>query len=242
MKHRAVDAEIAEWAARAAAEKEALAREKQREARRQARVEQVRRELHERGFSDGEIKVIWDIHVDIRAAKMPWREIKRRYHDLMPPYTPYLPRQRASYTLRETVYQEQQGRCFYCKRTLLPLSVWKQGRRDGRSAIDQMREDQMTQKIANVQWARGIPELDHKIPVSRGGGLTRENLCYACRSCNQSKLHRTASEFALFPHDPISELKLDLGLIYHGIQVEAQGYYDFDALPLSASRRRFPAL
>lgn len=241
VRHRGTNAAMAESVARIAAENEAreraIAREEQREQRLWARAEKVWEELRGRGFSDDEIDVIWHIHVSLREVSIPWSEIKRRYLAITPPYTPTSSRKRASYTLREAVYQEQGGRCFYCERALLPLSVWKRGSPDGRSVIDQMRQENP------FAWFEdGIPELDHKIPVSRGGELTRENLCYACRKCNQLKLDRTASEFALYPHDPITGLELGIGQVYGGVQVEARGYDEFDALSCSASRRRFPEL
>lgn len=38
---------------------------------------------------------------------------------------------------------------------------------------------------------------DHKIPVSRGGGLTRENVQALCRSCNSSKGTKTPEEVSM---------------------------------------------
>ena len=52
-----------------------------------------------------------------------------------------------------------------------------------------------------------IPELDHKIPVSRGGADTLENLVFACRRCNQRKSMRTEAEFRASPDDAITHLR-----------------------------------
>ena len=38
--------------------------------------------------------------------------------------------------------------------------------------------------------------IDHKIPLSRGGTNSKENLCCACFSCNRRKHAKTAEEFA----------------------------------------------
>jgi len=38
-------------------------------------------------------------------------------------------------------------------------------------------------------------EVDHKMPVSRGGSNTPENICLACRPCNRSKHAKTVDEF-----------------------------------------------
>lgn len=34
-------------------------------------------------------------------------------------------------------------------------------------------------------------EIDHILPLSRGGGSTADNLCIACRRCNAHKSYRT---------------------------------------------------
>jgi 5-methylcytosine-specific restriction endonuclease McrA len=38
-------------------------------------------------------------------------------------------------------------------------------------------------------------ELDHKIPLSRGGANTKANVVPACRSCNRTKYDRTPEEW-----------------------------------------------
>ena len=38
-------------------------------------------------------------------------------------------------------------------------------------------------------------EKEHKIPLSKGGGYTKENIVPACRSCNAKKHTLTESEF-----------------------------------------------
>jgi 5-methylcytosine-specific restriction endonuclease McrA len=42
---------------------------------------------------------------------------------------------------------------------------------------------------------RGKYQIDHKVPVSRGGSSWPENLALACGGCNRSKRNRTAEEF-----------------------------------------------
>ena len=42
---------------------------------------------------------------------------------------------------------------------------------------------------------KGNYHIDHIIPVSRGGGNNRENLCLSCPMCNWSKNDKTAEEF-----------------------------------------------
>lgn len=38
-------------------------------------------------------------------------------------------------------------------------------------------------------------EVDHKLPVSRGGSSTLDNLVTACRHCNRQKRDKTVQEF-----------------------------------------------
>lgn len=40
-----------------------------------------------------------------------------------------------------------------------------------------------------------LPQVDHIIPISRGGGLTKENVQALCRSCNSSKSNKTMEEY-----------------------------------------------
>ena len=45
------------------------------------------------------------------------------------------------------------------------------------------------------QDCKGSYHIDHIMPVSRGGGNNRENLCLSCPNCNWSKNDKTAEEF-----------------------------------------------
>ena len=50
--------------------------------------------------------------------------------------------------------------------------------------------------------ATGVPlEIEHMIPLSRGGGLTEDNVVPACHSCNCSKKTMTPEEYAEFLED-----------------------------------------
>lgn len=44
---------------------------------------------------------------------------------------------------------------------------------------------------------KGEREVDHMVPLSRGGAHAIENLCIACSKCNQSKSALTAAEFII---------------------------------------------
>lgn len=41
----------------------------------------------------------------------------------------------------------------------------------------------------------GCGELDHKIPVSRGGDSSPKNMAWACTTCNRDKHSKTVEEF-----------------------------------------------
>lgn len=45
-------------------------------------------------------------------------------------------------------------------------------------------------KTPMIKW-----NIDHMLPLSRGGGHIRSNLCLACPSCNLHKFTKTAEEF-----------------------------------------------
>lgn len=45
-----------------------------------------------------------------------------------------------------------------------------------------------------------LATIDHKIPLSRGGGWKRYNLTCACRSCNEEKTNMTDDEYRFYLH------------------------------------------
>lgn len=44
----------------------------------------------------------------------------------------------------------------------------------------------------------GVPEVDHAVPIARGGTHTMDNLVLSCKLCNASKGARTPEEFAAY--------------------------------------------
>lgn len=180
--------------------------------------------LHQ-GFTERDIGAIREIHFRIRKSGNAWSDIKRIYASLVPPCTDELRHPCFSATFRQAVYNEQQGHCFYCRRELLSLDVWKRGSKDGRSVIDDMTFAQRHNGADS-----GIPELDHQIPIARGGNDARDNLCYACRKCNQSKGLRTLAEFSCYPNDPISQMNMGPALIRRALECEQRGYDKFDVI------------
>lgn len=41
-------------------------------------------------------------------------------------------------------------------------------------------------------------EIDHKMPISKGGGFEDSNLVVACRKCNRQKRNKTEEEFLIW--------------------------------------------
>lgn len=50
------------------------------------------------------------------------------------------------------------------------------------------------------------PNVEHVVPIRRGGGESLDNLVLACYDCNQRKGLRTGDEFRRMPDDPITRL------------------------------------
>ena len=64
------------------------------------------------------------------------------------------------------MYEKQNGKCYYCETSILKECE------DGNA-----------------------PHIDHKIPISKGGSNSHENLCLTCRWCNASKNNKSEQEF-----------------------------------------------
>lgn len=69
---------------------------------------------------------------------------------------------------------------------------------DGHCTEQQKKEIRLSQsdccQYCGIQ-LNGGGELDHKIPVSKGGDNWPKNLAWACRTCNRDKHNKTDSEF-----------------------------------------------
>lgn len=51
----------------------------------------------------------------------------------------------------------------------------------------------------------GGGEVDHKLPISRGGSNWPSNLTLACRTCNRDKNNKTSDEFMIWRKDKFSD-------------------------------------
>lgn len=71
--------------------------------------------------------------------------------------------------------------------TSIDLAAWLDAQRVGASAW----QCQYCQSILVLSGA----EIDHRRPISRGGSFSIQNLCIACKLCNQTKGELTDIEF-----------------------------------------------
>jgi len=78
-------------------------------------------------------------------------------------------------------------------------------------AIRHTRKNQLPATLTKIEWQEILIEnnhrcfycgedslilhKEHKIPISRGGGFTKDNIVPACGSCNSQKSFRTPEEF-----------------------------------------------
>lgn len=74
---------------------------------------------------------------------------------------------------RQDAWDATAGRCFYCRRSLIP--------------------DDEIDLNARTHWA--WMHLDHKIPIVRGGQDIAENRIASCGTCNGQKGPRTIQEY-----------------------------------------------
>lgn len=186
----------------------------------QAHDEEQLMSIMARGFTDAEAKAIRRIQWKLDRVTTPWETIKQLFLELQPPVTGSMRNTQIPRSARNEIYTQQGGRCFYCARELLPLTAHSRKlSTDGKSDIGHMLWSQRYNFADS-----GIPELDHKVPASRGGNDSRENLCYACRRCNQIKGVRTLEEFAAMPNDTLSRIDLDPETVTAALSYEGRGY------------------
>lgn len=127
---------------------------------------------------------------------------------------------------------EHQGICYYCGCAVMPLDQPYNGSPEYREArkayleswgeagsADREHQDYLTQELYPSELRERFYELDspyremlptraqidHRVPVARGGSDERENLVLACQKCNVTKGARTVEEFRAMPHDPIAK-------------------------------------
>jgi 5-methylcytosine-specific restriction endonuclease McrA len=65
---------------------------------------------------------------------------------------------------------------------------------DERAWFNEMRLNQLGQCFYCAKTLITL-HIDHMIPLSRGGGHSKDNLCLACPSCNRTKSNKTVEEF-----------------------------------------------
>jgi 5-methylcytosine-specific restriction endonuclease McrA len=128
-------------------------------------------------------RLISYVYYTLARAKLSWEEHKHQFYQLQPAYIGKVRETRLSQRTKDEVYSRSDGWCAYCS-TELDFDL-----------------------LSTVSG----PNIDHRIPVSRGGHNNPENLALVCRTCNQRKGVRTVEEFARYPDDAITALTLTLG-------------------------------
>jgi 5-methylcytosine-specific restriction endonuclease McrA len=150
------------------------------------------------------------------AEVLPWDELKRRYAALEPPYIGLVrPRggRGGHKPLKRRLYVEQRGLCAYCGKTLAPL--------DAPYFVERA-----TRFESKINLDNGI-NLEHRVPLARGGTTAVENLVLACYDCNYRKGVRTDAEFLRYPDDPVSLMGPGPIVIAEMLDFEARGYDGF---------------
>lgn len=196
--------------------------------------EQHCREILAGGFSMNEVRSITYAEGYLERSGRTWEEVRADHFALDPPYrVPADQRGRRrwlSLEVRERIYEQQGGHCYLYGCELLPLPIWS-GSRPTIGSEERIRRRRshsdlliMDPKERHLDADPGLPQLDHRIPLVRGGTGELENLAYACRPCNQRKGVMTEAEFRLYPDDPISRLGLPIVWIELMLRMEERGY------------------
>jgi hypothetical protein len=178
----------------------------------------------------------WEIakwHVD-RPGKETRAQLIERFERLDPPYNmPPARRRRWSHDARRQVYDRQGGRCRYCNCTLAPYGTYLPPHEDRRD----LEEDTMWQidnqsRVPHYYY----PELDHLVPLTRGGSDTMDNLAYACKECNNLKRMCTAEEFAGADKEKLNDIRHLTNVASVVLRYERDGYTGFRAAWLFSGR------
>lgn len=171
------------------------------------------------------------------------------------------PKRRPSSALKQTLFTKQRGLCYYCGIEMAPLDMPYQGSAEYRAARRAQEalflEAVMTETpgsdaraTAYDSWHdspeyarfRQLDEawrplsqrranLEHIVPLTRGGADSTENLALTCNACNIRKSVRTPTEFLQMPDDQVSRLidlcHMQLGDLARAIQYERENLYGF---------------
>jgi hypothetical protein len=182
------------------------------------------------GLSSHDMRNIAFMHDILRHSYQPWSDMKRGFLALDPPYLGTLNRNyhRLTAAQERAMYAEQDGKCAYCDCELLPLSYRKIRTRAVRwDELPDFTGEMPPDGMVMVDGDR-IPQVEHRTPISRGGGDELANLCFACRACNYAKGVRTEKEYKEMPDDVISHQGGNTAQVLKALTYEKRGYLRFD--------------
>jgi hypothetical protein len=119
------------------------------------------------------------------------------------------------------VYNNQEGRCYYCGITIVPP--------------DRLRIESPVCCVCSFELCVGDGSpytseycirgnLDHKIPVSKGGTYDEENLAWACTFCNHWKRTMTAEEFGDWHGVPLYEREARINDLHEEQDEQSEAY------------------
>lgn len=185
------------------------------------------------GFTKHDMLHILRIHSTLAHRsfhKEQWKEKRERFLALTPPYYGTLGHTKARPLSRDEtalLYDSQEGRCAYCNVKLLPLS-YRKFRSTMVRAKDLPDWDGQGNEMELISIdADRMAQIEHRVPIARGGNDDKSNLVLACRACNLRKYVRTDEEFALLPNDAISQLGTSPQEMLTAIEYERRGYARF---------------
>jgi 5-methylcytosine-specific restriction endonuclease McrA len=104
------------------------------------------------------VAILYACHA-LKQAKRSWEEHKQQFYQLQPAYIGRVRRTSLSQRTKDEVYSRSDGWCAYCS--------------------GELNFDLLHTMLG--------PNIDHRIPVARGGDDNLENLALVCRTCNQKK-------------------------------------------------------
>lgn len=125
-----------------------------------------------------------DVKEDVESRSELQEEIKPFYKS----FIRFAARQRVNYERDiDAEWSEYKEKYLVNRLSIVDLPAWK------KLSLQVLKRDHFTCQYCGK--TGGKLEVDHKLPVSRGGTSLIDNLVTACRHCNRQKRDKTANEY-----------------------------------------------